>query len=213
MSSQEDIPKMASTPKEILKEAEDAIHNWKIVLNETKDPADDLLFYAEQLWGEDKKKWREARHSVLSGQCTVEEFDETLQALQKKQAPVWSIIDQKESGLRSQIVQAHGRLKVVHADIHKSIQEDPLTKKHIQPIARVFGKPLNPDQKELLHFYEAKLHRQLDDAEEAFMEICGFPSGVLTRVQNMHANALTEALHVQEEVHKKKGIATPVVQA
>ena len=211
MSSQ-DIPKMVNTPKKILKEAEDAIHNWKVVLDETKVPADDLFYYAKQLWSEDQKKWHEARHCVLTGKCTVEEFDEKLRALQKKQAPVWNIIDQKESALRSKIVMAHDRLKVVHADIHKAIQEDPLTKKYIQPLARVFGKPLHPDQKELLHFYETKLHRQLNDAEEAFMEICGFPSGALTLVQNMHAKALTEATNLQEVVHKKKGIAMPVVQ-
>jgi len=195
---------------ELLKEAEDSLSDWKNVHNECKEPADDLYYYAEELWVEDQKKWNEARHNVMKNKCSIEEFDEIVQALQQKQAPVWDILLKKEIELRDRLTPIHNRLKIVEQDIKKAVQTDPLTGKYINPLARlVGGRLVHQDQRELLHFYETKLHRQMQDAAEEFDLLCGFPSGTLTRVKNMRVNALKEATHLLETVHKKKH-ATPV---
>lgn len=204
---------MNNTPKETLKEAEDALSNWKKVMEETKVLADDALYYAEELWLENQTKWNEFRRAVMSGECTIEAFDNLLKALQEKQAPVWDTLGKQESELRARIEKSHDKLKLARADIHKAIREDPLSKHYMNPLAHLFGPPLHPDQKELLHLFQAKLRRQMEDAEEEFFNICGFPTGVLTRVKNIHDKSLAESAHLQEMVHKKKGVAMPVVEA
>jgi len=211
MISQENS-KMTSTPKEIIKEAEDALSNWKKVMKDTQVPAGDLLYYAEELWLENQTKWNEARRAVMSGECTVEAFDGILKALQEKQAPVWDILGKQESELRATIEKSHGKLKLARDDIHKAIKEDPLAKHYMNPLAHIFGPPLHSDQKELLHVFQAKLRRQLEDAEEEFTNICGFPTGVLTRVNNIHDKVFSESTHLQEQVHKKKGVAMRLVE-
>jgi len=201
------------TPKEILQQAEDSLCAWNEAMEQVQVPADDLFYYAEELWVEDKAKWNEARRKALHGEWTVEQFDRELDALQQKQAPVWDIILKKEADLRGILEVPHQQMKVAHDRIKMALAEDPLSKKFMNPLAHLFGKPLHEDQQMLLHHYQCKLKRQFEDAEEEFNRLADYPSGLLTRVKLFRSNAIKETAELAGVVHKKKGVVHDMVKS
>lgn len=199
------------TPSYVLKEADIAMAEWNSVAGPATSEAKDLYYYAQELWCEDKHEWSDERRKVLRDKLTVDQFDKDLEALSQKQAPVWEILLTKEAALRTGIDVAHDKVKKAHANIKKALMEDPLNRKFMNPLAKVFGKTLHKDQQELNRYYKNKLKRQFQDSEETYVLLCGYPSGLLTSVKLFRANAIKESAHVAEEIHKKKGLVHEVI--
>lgn len=193
-------------PSEVLKNAKTSLDEWQDVVEPATILAKDLLYYAEELYCEDKQEWTVERFKVLRDKLSVDQYDKDVEALNKKQAPIWDILLDKEATLRAKIDAAHDKVKSAHADVKKSLTEDPLNRKFMNPLAKVFGKALHEDQQELLHHYECMLKRKFGYAQEAYVNLCGYPSGYLTRVKLLRANAIKEGAHVTDEIHKKKGV-------
>lgn len=194
------------TPREILQQATDALNAWDRILTETKDPADEIYYYAKQLWTEDKNMWSTARRKTLRNQWTVAEFDRNVNSLHQRQKPVWDILLAKQVTFCCKLQEAHGNLHRVRQSIKESLREDPLSQKYIHPFAHLFGKPLHADQQELRHAYHYQLRRQFLDADEDWERLAGYPSGILTQVQLLSSNAVREISHVIDNVHTRKTV-------
>lgn len=196
------------TPNETLQNARKSILTWNHLVEQVEDPVDDLLYYARQLWQEDKDVWNEARRKTLRGEWNLQQFDDQLHALQQKQTPIWKIIVDRQAKLKSQLTELHAQLQQAHEAVKSCLVEDPVTKKYLNPLAHLLGKPLHVDQMEMHSNYHYQLRRQFEDAQEDYERLCGNPWGILTRVKIMAMRVPEQSAQRHEMVHKR--ISSPV---
>ena len=200
----EEAPKVETTKKtgelDLLNESHKVLHVWKDLYKVEKDNADDAYYYAKQLWCEDKAKWAEGKRKVLRGEWTVEQFDQEMEKLKKRQKPVWDILINQVGQIREKLEGPHKDFHSAHERVKESLGPHPLMK--------LFGKEIDHSEEHvnLRHEYQNKLKQQFNDAETEFQLLCGWPEGTLTKVKLFRDTYLKENAKVIELVHDKKGV-------
>lgn len=192
------------SPSETLANGE-VLDAWKATASKVRKEAEDLLCYAEELWYEDKNEWAAGKLKVLRDRESVELFDQEMAALKDRQSPVWDVIVDSAGDLFARLEESHERVKTSHNHIKAALQEDPLNRRHLNPLDKVFGKTLHQDQQELHHHYHRKMVRQFREADDEYKAVCAYPSGLLERIRFFHVNAIKQSADLVEGVHKKKG--------
>jgi hypothetical protein len=206
------VAEQPTSPTTVRHLAEEAIAAWKTVVKNEKYNAEDLYYWAEELWCEEKHAWANGKRKVLRGQWTCDQFDEEMEKLNAKQKPVWDILLQKEAELRAKYEAPHQAVVATNERIKECLQVDPVSKKYLHPAGKVFGKIKieHPDQHDLHHAYHCKLQRQFEDAEEEYQTLCGYPSGLLTEVKLFREHLIKENAQLADYLHKKKGVVHSV---
>jgi hypothetical protein len=191
------------TAKDVLEDAERFLCGWKDLMKDVKVKAEDLYYWSRELRAEEKHGLSAEKLKVFHHKISVNQFDQDLEALSKRQKPVWDVLLDSSATERARVEVAHRKLVQVHKEIKDMLHEDPLCRKYINPMAHMFGKVLNPDQKELCDKYKHKLGREFEIAEQEFQELCGYPTGNLVQVKLYAKNVKTEAARISERVHQQ----------
>jgi hypothetical protein len=190
-----------NTTLDLLRQSHTVLRAWKVVYNVEKDKADDAYYYAEQLWCEDKAKWAHGKRRVLSGEWTVEHFDQEMERLKKKQEPVWAILMKKVDAIREKLEVPHSEFKAAEERVKTSL-------KPAGSVLKMFGKDRSStaEHDNLHHEYQNKWKQLYKEAEAEYQLLCAWPEGTLTRVKMFRENYLKETTHVIDYVHNRKGL-------
>jgi hypothetical protein len=194
---EEDVAPLEAPQSDVLKEAHDVLCAWHELYKVEQPKADDTFYYAEELWVEDEKFWDHGKHKVTRGEWTVEQFDEELEKLRKKQQPVWD-------KLLKQADEIAAILEKPAADVNASAEK---VKASIgpHPLQKYVGRPAPTKQEaEVRHEYHWKLHQEFEDAKAQYQEICGYPEGLLSRVKLFRINVVREDISITEYIHSDK---------
>jgi gas vesicle protein len=197
------------TAKDVLEDAERFLCEWKELMNDVKVKAEDLYYWSRELRAEEKHGLSAEKLKVFHHKLSVDKFDQDLEALAKRQKPVWDVLLDRSATERARVKMAHAKLVQVHKEIKDMLREDPLCRKYINPMVHLFGKVLSPDQKELCDKYKHKLSRLFEMAEQEFQELCGYPTGNLVQVKLYATNVQKEAARIAERVHQVKESQAP----
>lgn len=197
---EEEVVAQPEAPKEepaVLQEAHRVLRAWKQVYDEQLPKAEDAHYYAEELFCEDQKFWDQGKHKVRRGEWTVEQFDEELQALKKKQDPVWDI-------LLKQVAEISTALEQPAKDVNSS-SEKVIASIGPHPFNKILRKATpTPEEQEVRHEYHWKLQQEFKDAKAQYQKICGYPEGLLSRVKLFRINVVREDINIAEALHDKE---------
>ena len=182
---------------DVLHEAHEVLRTWKRIYEEEKEKADDSYYYAKDLWCEDKDFWDHGKHKVHRGEWTVETFEEELEALKRKQEPVWD-------KLLKQVDESSAKLEKPAEDV-KEMAEKVKASIGPHPVKKLIGKGPTSQEAEVRHEYHWKLQREFKDAKAQYEELCAHPEGTLTQVKLMRVNVVREDINVTEYLHGEQG--------
>lgn len=194
---EEEVPPPEAPQANVLEQANKALCAWKQVQEKVLPEAKDLHYYAEELYVEDQKFWDHGKFKVRREEWTVDEFDQELKALSKKQEPVWDKLLNQTDILLKKLEQPYKDVQAAAEKVKASIGP--------HPFGKVLGKPAPTSQEqEIRHEFHWKLDQEFKNAKAEYQEIAGYPEGLLSRVKLFRLNVVREDINITEALHDDK---------